>query len=53
MRLNKLKSIKNGKEYIQYTITVAKKLVESNDLHRHTELEWIQGAKGSLILKPR
>ena len=53
MRLNHLKSVKNGREYTQYTITVPKKLAEENNLHRITELEWIQGAKGALILKPR
>lgn len=50
-KLNKLKSVKNGREYTQYTITVPKKLAEDNDLHRIAELEWLQGAKGSLILK--
>lgn len=53
MRLFKHTHVKAGKKYDSYSITVPKKLVEDNDLDKYTELEWVQGAKGSLILKPK
>lgn len=52
MRLFKHTHRKNGKLYETYSITVPKKLVDANNLNKYQELEWEQGPKGSLILKP-
>lgn len=53
MKLFKHNHKKYGKIYEGYSITVPKKLVEANELQKYQELEWEQGPKGSLILKPK